>query len=49
MRWIPVETSFVATSFWEQGVSTVGLVGNYVVDLSASKSVDTFFSNVIPL
>ncbi|KAM6100380.1 uncharacterized protein LJ206_003715 isoform 1-T1 [Theristicus caerulescens] len=38
MRWIPAETSstsrFVSTYFREQGLSTVGLDGNYVVDLS---------------
>lgn len=40
MRWIPAEasstSSFVAIYFWEQSVSTVGLDGNYVVDLSSS-------------
>ena len=46
--WIPAETSstsrFVVIYLWEQGVSTVGLDGNDVVDLS---SVKIFWSKLI--
>lgn len=53
MCWTPAETrsasSFVAICFWEQGISTVDLDGNYVVGLCAAKIVWHFLSQMLSL